>query len=439
MNQSLNSITDATSAWPEPFAVNRPNFLKKLNLKLASMDVLHTGLTLADFKQHLSPAGLLLLFPLNHEAGQDLLIYNQQVADAMINDLPPPEILPANIHLLPPYPTLPTIPVPRTQLAMTNYMFDMATYDAYKLQLKLFREYLMSVIPNKILISLEMKSGPDGSIALSIPEIMDYLLSPRYSEATSEELDKLLSSIDAPWSKDIALQSNLDNMLKFNNYLKHLAPDMQLSEKALFKLAFNQAKSERFALQNILTDWSKDHRYTDSLFSEFAEYLVQQNRIVLHSDSTINKAFCCEARYRPSKAPTHPLGAAADGSTEVPPATPAIGLGTKAAPPKTPNPNWTDANWKLFQKLTKTPTRPQPVVPAQTLAPGATPTVLGKICFHHGWNLTHTSPMCLPMRNNPNYTDNQRALTDYCISRDSDEIDGKKIKTFIQRGCHPNM
>lgn len=311
----------------------------------------------------------------------------------------------------------------------------MAIYDSYRAQMKLFREYLMSVLPQKIVDSLEMHSGPDGSASLSVPDIMDFILSPSYSEPTSDELDNISNLIGADWKREIALKTNLDNMIYHNNTLASLCPDMKLSETALFKLAFNQAKQDKFALQNILGDWLKLHKYTDSLFTEFAEFLVYQNRNVLHSPLTNHQAFACEARYRPTPPRTHPLGAAAEGSM-IPPAAPATGAAAKATPPKNPgNPDWTAANWKKFLKLSNLATRSQPAI----AAPGTTNTVLGKICFRHGWNLSHDSPMCLTMRNNPEYTDSQRALTDYCLSRDSDEIDGKKIKTYVQRGCHPKM
>ena len=58
-----------------------------------------------------------------------------------------------------------------------------------------------------------MHSGPDGSASLSVPDIMDFLLSPSYSDPTSDELDNISNLIDADWKHEIARRTNLDNMI----------------------------------------------------------------------------------------------------------------------------------------------------------------------------------------------------------------------------------
>jgi hypothetical protein len=400
---------------------------------MLSQKVNNTAYNLLAYKCHLSEDGLRMLFPDSYEALIQQRAHFLLQAEALEAGAPAIADIRANVNLPVSVPLLPTHQPNPTQISFQIHKINLEIFNSFEENILNLKNFIKSLLSPEMTKGLTTKGGIYGIAGLSIPEMTDYFLSPKFSQPSMRELKLMEEAISAPFKTHLPLQENIDNMSKANINLGQLYPLKLLSHNAMYDLLFNEASRDSFDLKGILNEWTTkpDYNYETCTFDELADFLVTRNRDIIHSPLTNNLAFACESRYTPPPPNSrHPLAGAADGAQNpTPPATPATGLAAKG-PPAAANPGWTKSNWKKFLKLTN----PQP--PTNALPAAQPPTVLGKLCFFHGWNLTHDSLRCSVMRNEPSFTLAQKRLVAYAPARDPPDIDGVPINTNVQRGCH---
>jgi hypothetical protein len=258
-------------------------------------------------------------------------------------------------------------------------------------------------------------------VDVTLVQIMEYILGPAFATKSEDNTEFYLTIVSAPFDHSLSLLQNFERMEQASSMLRREATSRAKSDNDLYATAKKKCdlnpRLDRSIEAFLRVPGINELTATFPVFKEFIvdDYPKTTQRGTGHLAYFEDKD---HTATKPAPKGYHPLGAATGAD---PDPDGALALAAKSGTYISPS------DFIAFQAFQKAgAANPKPPKPP----------VVGKLCFFHGWNPSHTSVSCKLMANDPKFTPAQRAFVAIPAGHNL-VIDGIKCCVRCSKGVVP--